>query len=94
MINYQFIGWCHQENHDKVWVMIQLANSKWLTVWGRRGKTLQTKILDTDSWTVRKLIDSKAIKGYRTIQKDNLNTVYPEFEQDLSKTTSWTMLTI
>ena len=69
-IKYHFIGWCREGGHDKVWGIIQLtekdniapngwamwAENDYVTVWGRRGKTLQTKIYkDTSSYAMNQL---------------------------------------
>ena len=39
------------------------------------------------------MIRQKTAKGYASVDKQNLDKVYPEFEQDLEKTTMWSMLT-
>jgi predicted DNA-binding WGR domain protein len=95
-INYRYIGWCSEDNSDKVWVCIQLSGDRWygkyLTVWGRRGKQLQSKIIDVSDREIGNLIRSKDAKGYRKIPQDKLNEVYPEFEQDLERTAAWSML--
>lgn len=100
-LDYKFIGWCHDEveNHDKVWGVIFLteqdlrgyAPRKCLSFWGRRGKKLQTKIV-YDNWELHKLIDSKRNKGYNSVDKKHLDSVYPEFETDLEKTAVWATL--
>ena len=99
MINYKFIGWCNEEGHDKVWGVIFLekptnswgySNAKCVSFWGRRGKKLQTKMV-VDDWELEKLIRSKTKKGYQTVDTNKLNDVYPEFEDDLSKTAMWSM---
>lgn len=93
MINYEFIGWCHEGDHDKVWVCIEMRKNTWdstyLTCWGRRGKKLQTKLVTNTPWNMKKLIDSKRNKGYQLVDSNKLGEVYPEFEKDLSKTTFW-----
>ena len=95
-INYRYIGWCSEDNSDKVWVCIQLSGDRWhgkfLTVWGRRSKKLQSKTFDTNTYEMERLIHSKDAKGYRKIPQDKLNEVYPEFEQDLEKTAFWATL--
>lgn len=95
-VNYRYIGWCSTEDHDKVWACIQLNGDRWhgkfLTVWGRRGKKLQSKIVESNTYEMGKLIGSKVAKGYRGIPEDKLNEVYPEFQQDLEKTAAWSML--
>jgi hypothetical protein len=105
-MEYVFIGWCNEGSHDKVWAAIELrqGNGKWsapeedqfayLTVWGRRGKKLQHKIMyqpyqaSSDlTWvstgTVEHKINEKIKKGYKSISTEELKTVYPEFEDDL-----------
>ena len=96
MIDYKFIGWCGDGVHDKVWVCIQLSHDHWrgkyLTIWGRRGKSLQSKVIDDVSdRDIGNLIRSKERK-YAEIPQDKLHEVYPEFQQDLEKTTAWTLL--
>ena len=64
---------------------------KVLIFWGRRGKKLQTKI-DREGWDLDKLIREKSEKGYKIIGNYELETVYPEFQNDLEKTTMWALL--
>ena len=93
-MNFQFIGWCKHENHDKVWVLIQLGETnKIAAIWGRRGKKLQFKIYENLRYfEIDKLIDSKKNKGYQHINPNKLSEVYPEFKKDLEKTAMWAFL--
>ena len=107
-IKYHFIGWCKEDNHDKIWGIIQLTETangyhNWsagdfVTVWGRRGKAMQTKIYkDTTSYSMSKLSDKKLYKSkpeecYTEIDVTKLAEVYPEFEQDLKETAFWSKL--
>jgi len=106
-IKYHFIGWCKDGGHDKIWGIIQLteatAGYHWsqgdfVTVWGKRGKALQTKIYkDTTSYTMSRLADKKMHKSkseecYKEVDKTKLDEVYPEFEQDLKETAFWSKL--
>ncbi len=100
-IEYSFIGWCRDNaaNADKVWGMIKLTGDDWdgnyVTFWGRRGKKLQTKIYKAEhQWNMEKLIDQKRDKGYKKIDKEQLNNVYPEFQQDLEKTAFWALFKV
>jgi predicted DNA-binding WGR domain protein len=102
-LDYAFIGWCRdeEENHDKVWGAIKLKNgdSRWsdnsyVTFWGRRGKKLQTKIVTDSAWNMDKVFDKKRDKGYAPVDIKKLNEVYPEFEDDLSKTAFWAMFKV
>lgn len=106
-MNYKFIGWCRdeKENSDKVWGVIELAQdvdeagkyswnqkNKYITFWGRRGKKLQTKVSTDYEHDVDTLIRGKERKGYNSIDRTNLDTVYPEFQDDLEKTAVWGLL--
>jgi predicted DNA-binding WGR domain protein len=101
-MNYKHIGWCKDEktNADKIWGVIELIqptssyrdDGKFVTFWGRRGKKLQTKLVDGSNWDVHKLFLKKLDKGYQEVDVDGLNKVYPEFQEDLEKTAMWAML--
>ncbi len=100
-IEYYFIGWCREEeaNADKVWGIIKLTGDEWdgnyVTFWGRRGKKLQTKIFKNEHyWNMDKLANHKVNKGYTEIRKTQLDTVYPEFQQDLEKTAFWALFKV
>lgn len=91
---YEFIGWCNEDNHDKVWVLIHLPGiGKVVSLWGRRGKKLQHKVYEGLRWfEIDRLINSKTKKGYQKIDQNELAKVYPEFEDDLQKTYIWALL--
>jgi hypothetical protein len=101
-MKYKYIGWCKDEttNADKVWGAICLQeptssyrdDGKYVTFWGRRGKKLQTKIVEGSLWDVHKPFLKKLDKGYKEIQEHQLDEVYPEFQQDLEKTAFWAAL--
>ena len=103
-MEYEFIGWCRDEekNQDKVWIVIDMSSSAdrihWLhtrtyaTVWGRRGKKLQHKIVHLTGHEMDSLIRRKRDKGYNRVIKSDLDLVYPEFEADLEQTAVWVML--
>jgi len=103
-LNYAFIGWCRdvEANSDKVWGAICLreptasyrSDGKYVTFWGRRGKKLQTKIVEGSLWDVHKPFLKKLDKGYKEVDSRKLNEVYPEFEEDLSKTAFWAMFKV
>lgn len=101
MVNYRFIGWCKEGKHDKVWITIQLREyntetyemGKVLTLWGRRGGSLRSKIVDDDE-ELSKLIRSKRNKGYEQLSTEYLSRVYPEFKADLEKQYIWSTLAL
>ena len=96
-MEYKFIGWCREDTSDKVWIAIDLSegNINWAhdrayaTVWGRRGKKLQHKVVQCSEYEMDLLVDKKREKGYKKVFKKDLDTVYPEFESDLKKTAFW-----
>jgi hypothetical protein len=102
-MKYKHIGWCKDEktNTDKVWGIILLAEdvpvstawhfntNKYVTFWGRRGAKLQTKLWNGSDWDAREMFMKKQNKGYQSVDKDELDEVYPEFQQDLEKTAFW-----
>jgi predicted DNA-binding WGR domain protein len=103
-MKYEFIGWCRDEekNQDKIWTVIDLSegtlnwvvNRPYATVWGRRGKKLQHKIVHASAYDMSRLIDRKMDKGYKKVLKFELDNVYPEFEQDLEQTAVWALLMV
>lgn len=93
MFKFFFIGWCQEDTHDKIWVVLELGNNIWGVIWGRRGKSLQYKMHNnTDYCTILALTRQKQRKGYQEIPQAKLDTVYPEFQQDLEKTAFWMTL--
>jgi hypothetical protein len=80
-----------------VWGLIKLTDQQfyndYVAFWGRRGKKLQTKIhKNIDHWEADRLSDKKMSGGYKTIDINHLDSIYPEFEQDLEATAVWAML--
>ena len=103
-MRYEHIAWCKDEktNSDKVWGIICLqspstsyiGDGKYVTFWGRRGAKLQTKIWEGTNWDATEMFLKKQNKGYNSVEKDELDEVYPEFQQDLEKTAFWATLKI
>ena len=101
-MNYEWIGWCSEDNHDKVWGVMILERDinkyvynpdhKIAVFWGRRGKKLQTKVSVESQRNIHTLINSKTKKGYDKVNLEELNAVYPEFENDLHQTAFWASL--
>lgn len=99
-MKYAFIGHCHEDNHDKVWVLMHLAGERYrpgtyAAVWGRRGKKLQYLIhKDKTDWDMNKLILTKEKKHYRKIDETKLASIYPEFDNDLKGIALWAILSL
>ena len=106
-MKYVCIGWCKEGIHDKVWGILQIGEKTtkvnqyngyqytrnvYLTFWGRRGHKLQTNLFEGDADDAETLFRKKTKKGYKEINKDELDTVYPEFQNDLEKTAIWATL--
>jgi hypothetical protein len=96
-MRYAYIGWCKEGTSDKVWGAICLqeptasyrGDGKYVTFWGRRGAKLQTKIVEGSLWDVHQPFLKKLNKGYKEVDKNQLDEVYPEFQKDLEKTAFW-----
>lgn len=91
-MDYEFIGWCHEDKHDKVWGVIRLEDYKYVSFWGRRGTKLQTKFFESSTYDLVQLIYKKVRKGYTEVNTNQLSSVYPEFRNDLEKTAIWATL--
>jgi hypothetical protein len=106
-MKYEHILWNKEEGHDKIWGIIQLSkvedphpnlrwisngNYKYVTFWGRRGKSLQTKVWEGMDWEAKDQRDKKLKKGYKPINPIKMAEVYPELEDDLEKTAVWAIL--
>lgn len=80
--------WCrdHRRFSNKTYV------TKYATIWGRRGKALQSKVFEGDSVSYRAKIAEKQRKGYTQIDTSKLKEVYPEFQDDLEKAAFWATL--
>lgn len=112
-MKYNFIGWCNDGKHDKIWACINVVEGSigndfvYVTVWGRRGKALQHKIVSDQlpsmydmnvnkrGWSyadIDKKISSKIAKGYEPVSVEFLDGVYPEFQQDLKMLAVWATL--
>lgn len=102
MIRYRFIGWCKEGKHDKVWIAMQLSEydldhdkeGKVLTLWGRRGSKLRSKIVEDDHHLYQLIKKKRDRGGYEQISTEHLANVHPEFKADLEKQFIWSMLAL
>jgi len=102
MINYRFIGWCKEGKHDTVWIGIQLSDydidthesGKVLTLWGRRGTRLRSKIVEDDVELSKLIRKKRDHGGYEQFSTEHLAKVYPEFKADLEKRYIWSQLSL
>jgi hypothetical protein len=100
-MKFEHIGWCKEGIHDKVWGIILLEeydtgwpirSNKYLTFWGRRGAKLQTKLVTCSSYDASEMFNKKIKRGYDRVDKNKLDSVYPDFQSDLEKTAIWETL--
>jgi len=104
-MKFKHICWQKNEktNTDKVWGVILLRDNSmdfhslgfkyvdndYISFWGRRGAKLQTKMFKGSDWDAIQMFEKKQRNGYQSIEIDELDEVYPEFQQDLEKTAFW-----
>lgn len=81
-IKFNFLGWCKEDNHDKIWCRINCGGSHY-AVWGRRGKTLTFKKHARES----NLIDVQRTKvsRYREVDSFEMFMLFPDLEEDIQQ---------
>lgn len=93
---FGFIGWCCDDNHDKIWGYffrdhnIEDSVRPWYLIpyrnvcifWGRRGRAMQFKSSVCDVELV-KLTQTKENKGYVKIYKNKLFEIWPTFQEEM-----------
>lgn len=89
-INYRFIGWCHESNHDKVWVAFDIDNDHLYCAWGRRGGKLSFKSHGHSfQWgrdsNLKKIIQQKQDKGYKEVDNFMLFSIFPDFKEKVEE---------
>lgn len=94
---FGFIGWCKEDNHDKVWGYFYRPTTKipgrnyptkeygWncCIFWGRRGKAMQFKA-DVTGSDLNKLVSTKLRKGYNQIDQSKLIEIWPTFDEEMT----------
>ncbi len=105
--DFGFIGWCHEDNHDKVWGYFYrptAAPSKYFwevptheqgwnccIFWAARGKAMQFKA-DVTGYELEKLVRSKTKKHYASITYEKLTEIWPTFEEEMKLKLSFEVL--
>lgn len=81
---FMWVGWCKEDNHDKIWGYIKLNESgAYYNFWGRRGKTLRFK-RHFGKWDLEDLTHAKRNKGYVMRTPQNMAAIWPNFEDDFA----------
>ena len=89
-IEFLYIGWCNEGNHDKVWTAF-IAGGAHYAGWGRRGKAIRFKRHDSRSslMTVKRQKEKK----YGTVDEFQLFCIFPTFKDDVSSKLMMSILT-
>lgn len=82
-MDIKFIGWCKQDNHDKVWGIGDCGDGEYMTFWGRRGNKLQTNRKSMTFSEALRLVNSKRNKGYQEFSKDELDLIHENFRKQV-----------
>lgn len=93
-VNFIWIGYNKQDNHDKVWGVLTLEkfspiyhmnlNKPVYIFWGGRGKSLAFKE-DRMTYSITKLSASKEKRGYKEINETKLRELWPDFDETLNQ---------
>ena len=82
-----WIGWNYEGTSDKVWGYLQMADGRYFSFWGRRGKTLRFKDFGNDHYSVQKLSTAKANakpeKRYNFVDPVDYNRLVKDFVEEL-----------
>lgn len=101
--NFGWIGWCNEDNHDKVWGYFYRptpdANRycggsygrNCCVFWARRGKAMQFKS-NVTGHELDKLMQSKLKKGYDKISQPKLFEIWPTFIAEAEGKLMWDVL--
>ncbi len=102
---FGFIGWCNEDNHDKIWGYFYrpttVTEGAWwpnkdhgwncCVFWARRGRAMQFKA-DVTGHELDKLVQSKRRKGYQKISADKLIEIWPTFISESEGKLMWDVL--
>jgi len=100
---FGFIGWCKEDNHDKVWGYFYRPTpdaSTWArkssgwnccVFWAKRGAAMRFKA-DVTGWELDKLVNSKLKKGYSRIYEPRLFEIWPTFVEEAEAKLMWDVL--
>jgi len=101
--SFGFIGWCNENNHDKVWGYFyrptpnnphprEFGGHNCVIFWARRGRAMQFKP-DVSGYELNKLVYNKqTVKHYKPISFAKLIEIWPSFEQECKDKLLWDIL--
>jgi hypothetical protein len=81
-IKFNYIGWCNEENHDKIWASFSINDSHY-AMWGARGKSVSFKKHDS-IWDLNEVTRKKQ-KKYWTVNESKITEIWPDFYEQLNK---------
>ena len=80
-ITFIFIGWCNEDNHDKLWIAFEVGGG-YYCAWGRRGAKLSFKKHTKYSLET---ITRKKKSSYNPVEKFVMYSMRPDFEEALQQ---------
>lgn len=89
-MEFLFLGWCKEGNHDKVWGVsfvrgVPFVTGEFVFFWGRRDKKLQYKVKEMDYSEVFQLIGTKRRKGYKEFDPEDAAEISARLPKELFK---------
>jgi predicted DNA-binding WGR domain protein len=88
--NIDFLGWCDDGPHDKVWGAISMNRNQRLIFWGRRGTKLSYKIKELSADKYWDLIRDKNRSGYTRYTYPE--QIHIDLESQIKKLYVWASL--
>lgn len=80
MLELEWAGWYKSTTSDKLWGILKSSNGTYYNFWCRRGSKMNFK------QTLRPKYSHKSQKGYKSIDLEMLETIYPGFMQEAINT--------
>lgn len=84
VIEINWVGYCNNDNSDKIWGICREIYGTEYTFWCRRGGTVKVKYHGYNTNT-RSLVRSKEDKGYWEIHPTELSTLHPDLIEQLRR---------
>ncbi len=83
-----WLGWNYEGTSDKIWGYLKMADGRFFSFWGRRGKTLKFKDFGDDYHSVHTLARSKSgaskpEKRYTRVDPTDYDRLVKDFLEEL-----------
>jgi hypothetical protein len=85
MFKYEikWVGWNNTEGHDKVWGFLKLADGRYFSFWGARGKKLSFKSYPTEYSVKTQALKKMNDRGYKTVNANQYDELVQDFINDV-----------